>query len=143
MDINQTMAFLHKMYCKGGAVRIRLCNLLFKIARIRYAMDISYAVNLDGVYLCHSGLGIVINANAIIGKGTIIQHRVTIGEKGDSHKCPVIGENCYIGAGAIIWGDIHIGNNVKIGAGSVVITDIPDNSTAVGVPAKIINKIIK
>lgn len=46
-----------------------------------------------------------------------------------------------IGAGAVIIGDIRIGNNVKIGANAVVITDLPDDSIAVGVPAKIVNTV--
>ena len=49
-----------------------------------------------------------------------------------------IGNNCFIGAGSIILPNVHIGNNVIIGAGSVVTHDIPDNSVAVGTPAKVI-----
>ena len=51
---------------------------------------------------------------------------------------PVLGDNVSVGAGANIIGPIHIGNNVIIGAGAVVITDIPDNAVAVGVPAKVV-----
>ena len=53
---------------------------------------------------------------------------------------PKIGNNVFIGAGAKVLGDIRIGDNVKIGANAVVINDIPDGATAVGVPAKIIQK---
>ena len=59
----------------------------------------------------------------------MIFHHVTIGEgRGGA---PQIGDNCYIGAGAKIIGNIKIGNNVRIGAGCVVATDIPDNCTVV------------
>ena len=51
---------------------------------------------------------------------------------------PIIGDNVYIGAGAIIIGKVHIGNNVKIGAGAIVVTDVPDNATAVCEKARII-----
>lgn len=51
-----------------------------------------------------------------------------------------IGDNCMIGAGAVILGNIRIGNNVRIGANAVVTHDIPDNSVAVGVPARYIRK---
>ena len=51
-----------------------------------------------------------------------------------------IGDNCYIGAGAIIMNPIKIGNNVTIGAGSVVTKDIPDNCIVAGNPAKIIRR---
>lgn len=84
------------------------------------------------MYFCHKDFGIVINPNAQIDEGTIIQHRVTIGEI--EGRSPIIGRNCYIGAGAITIGSVTIGDNVKIGAGDVVVTDIPANTTAVGVP---------
>lgn len=58
----------------------------------------------------------------------------------DSHDAPVIEEDVYIGARAIILGNITIGKNSKIGAGAVVLTDVPPNCTAVGVPAKIIKQ---
>ncbi|HIR89371.1 MAG TPA: hypothetical protein IAC96_10500 [Candidatus Fimimorpha faecalis] len=68
-----------------------------------------------------------------------MQHSVTIG-KLDTHDAPVIEENVFIGARAVILGNITIGKNSKIGAGAVVLTDVPPNCTAVGVPAKIIKR---
>ena len=56
------------------------------------------------------------------------------------NRCPVIGDNCYIGAGAKIIGDIVIGNNCQIGASAVVLKDVPDNSIVVGIPAKVIGQ---
>ena len=77
----------------------------------------------------HGIRGIFVSCRAVIGKNAVIFHQVTIGEgKGGA---PQIGDNCYIGAGAKIIGNIKIGNNVKIGAGCVVVTDIPDNCTVV------------
>lgn len=58
------------------------------------------------------------------------------GRNGESGPC--VGKNCVIGAGACILGNIKIGDNVNIGANAVVLEDIPDNCTAVGVPARII-----
>ena len=54
--------------------------------------------------------------------------------------CPVIGDNVMIGAGAVIIGDISIGNNVRISANAVVLSDIPNDSIAVGIPARIIER---
>lgn len=108
------------------------------VARIVYSFDISSRMDLTDVYLCHNGFGIVINPESIIGKGTTIQHSVTIGEIDGSHKCPVIGNNCFIGARAMVLGNVKIGNNVKIGAGAVVLKDVPDNCTVVGIPARIV-----
>lgn len=71
----------------------------------------------------------------MIGENTAIYQNVTIGGRGRSG-CPVIGKNVFIGAGAVIMGGITIGDNARIGANAVVIHDVPDNSTAVGVPAR-------
>lgn len=121
----------------GGAIS----SLLHKLLRICFQCDLPSNINFDKIHLCHMGFGIVINPNVSIGEGTYIQHCVTIGVRDDirSTKAPIIGRNCYIGASATIIGDINIGDNVKIGAGAVVISDIPSNSTAVGVPAKVIS----
>lgn len=51
---------------------------------------------------------------------------------------PIVGDNVEINAGTVIVGPVHIGNYVRIGANAVVIQDIPDNCTAVGVPAKVV-----
>lgn len=79
--------------------------------------------------LPHGIRGIFVSHRAVIGKNAVIFHHVTIGEgKGGA---PQIGDNCYIGAGAKIIGNIKIGDNVKIGAGCVVAKDLPDNCTVV------------
>lgn len=81
---------------------------------------------------------IVINGNAKIGKNCTIYQGVTIGGvRGPKGGVPIIGDNVVIFAGAKIIGKVKVGNNVVIGAGAVVVNDIPDNSVAVGVPAKV------
>lgn len=84
---------------------------------------------IRGVYLTH---------NAKIGKNATIHQHVTIGEGKDG--APEIGDNCFIGAGATIFGKIKIGNNVNIGANCVVFTDIPDNCTVVMPKPRIIKR---
>ena len=88
--------------------------------------------------LPHGLHGIFISRYAVIGKGCWIYQNVTIGEV--NGKAPVIGDGCFIGAGAIIVGDIRIGNHVKIGAGAVVSTDIAGGCTVVSQPPRIIEK---
>ena len=84
--------------------------------------------------LIHSS-GVVINSDVKGGRGIKIEHQVTIGaEKGAA---PVLGDDVFIGAGAKAVGKISIGSHVKIGANAVVLSDIPDNVTAVGIPARI------
>lgn len=88
--------------------------------------------------LPHGLHGIFISRYAVIGRDCWIYQNVTIGEV--NGKAPVIGDGCFIGAGAIIVGDIRIGNHVKIGAGAVVSTDIPEGCTVVSQPPRIIEK---
>ena len=87
----------------------------------------------------NNGLGIAIHPKTRIGDNVTITHHVTIGGYQGSG-LPVIGDNVYIGAGARILGGIKIGNNAKIGANAVVLIDVPENATAVGIPARIIQK---
>ncbi len=81
----------------------------------------------------HGFKGIAISRLAKIGKGCIIFQNVTIGSNTlvDSKNAgfPTVGDNCYIGAGAMVIGNVTVGNNVRIGAGCTVTTDIPDNAT--------------
>lgn len=82
----------------------------------------------------------IINAHSI-GSNCTIRHLTTIGNKGSFEDGkPVILDNVDIGANATIIGNITIGNNVIIGAGAVITKSIPDNSTAVGNPMRILNK---
>ena len=77
----------------------------------------------------HGLYGIIVSHDVQIGKNATIYHQVTIG--GGKGGAPIIGDNCFIGAGAKIIGNTRIGNNVKIGANCVVFMDIPDNATVV------------
>lgn len=88
------------------------------------------------------GTGVVIGETAIVGENVSMLHRVTLGGTGiDSVvRHPRIGNGCLLGAGATILGPIQVGDGAHIGACSMVLEDIPQNSVAVGVPAKIISR---
>ncbi|MEH7075128.1 DapH/DapD/GlmU-related protein [Neobacillus drentensis] len=92
--------------------------------------------------LPHGLNGIVIGHDVKIGKNCTIWQQVTV-MQGTSVKSVVIGDNCILGTGSKILGGVQIGNNVKIGANAVVVNDIPDNCTAVGIPAHIVKPKIK
>ncbi len=84
---------------------------------------------------------IIISGYAKFGDNCTVRNGVTVGLRHESNPvAPVIGNNVNIGAGAKILGAITIGDNVDIGANAVVIADVPSNSIAVGVPAKILPK---
>ena len=98
-----------------------------------------------GTIFAYGAIGVVLHANAIVGRDCVIGQGVTVGASEgfvsrEIHKCPVIGDNCYIGAGAKLFGDIKIGNNCQIGAAAVVLNDVPDNSIVVGIPGKVIGR---
>jgi serine O-acetyltransferase len=83
--------------------------------------------------------GIIISGDAVFGDDVVIRNGVTVGLRHTAVRgAPVIGDRVDIGAGAKILGAIKIGNDVLIGANAVVIEDVPSNSLAVGVPARII-----
>lgn len=86
----------------------------------------------------HGITGSFISHTAVIGKNCVIMQNVTIGSS--KKKAPHIGDNCIIGAGAVIIGGVHIGNNVHIGAGCVVAKDVPDNCTIVCAEPRIIQR---
>lgn len=92
-----------------------------------------------GVLIDH-GHGIVIGETAVVGDNCMIYQGVTLGgtgkEKGKRH--PTLGNNVLVGAGAKVLGPFNVGDNARIAAGAVVLSEVPANATAVGVPAKIV-----
>ena len=116
-----------------------LPGFLMRFNRVMFACEIHPSTKIGkNVCFAHNVLGCVVNEEAQIGDGTKILQNVTIGGRG-SHGVPIIGKNVLIGCGAAILGGIRISDNVKVGANAVVLTDIPEEKTAVGIPAKIIN----
>ncbi len=85
-------------------------------------------------------MGVVIGETAEIGDDVLLYQGVTLGgtgnEKGKRH--PTLGNNVVVGTGAKVLGNIRIGDHVKIGAGSVVVHPVPDFSTVVGIPGRVV-----
>lgn len=110
--------------------------------RLRMTRKYGVQINPDtrigtGMFLPHF-LSIVVHPKTIIGKNLTLHQFVTIA--GDNYgNAPIICDNCFIGAGATLIGGIRIGYNVTIAAGAVVVTDVPDNATVGGIPAKVIH----
>lgn len=82
--------------------------------------------------------GVVIHQDAVVGDDCMIMQQVTLGQTA-TDGAPVVDRGAYIGAGAKVLGAVRIGQNARIGANAVVLQDVPDNATAVGVPARITN----
>lgn len=122
--------------CNGKGI-IKYIGLFFWILNRNKSIQIHYKTKIGyGFYIGHYA-PIFINKNVIIGNNCNISQCCTIGSNID--KAALIGDNVYIGPNVCIIDDVKIGNNVTIGAGSIVTKDIPDNATAVGNYAKVIN----
>jgi serine O-acetyltransferase len=91
----------------------------------------------EGFVLLHS-TGTVINSGVRGGQNIFLEHQVTIGT--DTGESPVLGDDVYVGAGAKILGPVRVGSRVLVGANAVVVHDVPDGSTAVGIPARVVRR---
>ncbi|AAK78664.1 serine O-acetyltransferase [Clostridium acetobutylicum] len=124
--------YKHKMFF--------IARLLSQIVRAFTGIEIHPGATIGkGLFIDH-GMGVVIGETAEIGDNVVMYHGSTLGgtgkETGKRH--PTVGNNVFIGSGAKVLGPIKLGDGCKIGANAVVLKDVPSNSTAVGIPAKVI-----
>ena len=127
----------HWFYQKG--LRF-LPRFISGIGQFLTTVDIHPAAQIGRRVFIDHGVGVVIGETAIVGDDVVIYQQVTLGgvslTKGKRH--PTVGNNVVIGAGAKILGNITIGDDAKIGANSVVIKNVPPKTTAVGIPARVL-----
>ena len=129
--------FAHWLYVAGIPL---LPRLISQISRFFTGIEIHPGATIGRRFFIDHGMGVVIGETTEIGDDVLIYQNVTLGgtgkEKGKRH--PTIGSNVVIGTGAKVLGGIAVGDNVKIGAGSVVVKPVPDNSTVVGIPGRVV-----
>jgi serine O-acetyltransferase len=117
-----------------------LARLISQFSRAVTGIEIHPGAKIGRRFFIDHGMGVVIGETAEIGDDVLIYQGVTLGgtgkEKGKRH--PTIGNHVVIGTGAKVLGSIRIGDHVKIGAGSVVVHPVPDDSTVVGVPGRVV-----
>lgn len=132
----------------------RLSHFLFKhkmkfIARwisqtVRFftGIEIHPGATIGKRFFIDHGMGVVIGETTIIGDDCTIYQGVTLGGTGKDHgkRHPTLGNNVMVGSGAKILGPFTVGDNSKIAAGAVVLSEVPPNSTCVGVPARIVKR---
>ena len=127
----------HKAYLKGHFFLARLINFhSYK----RTGIDIHPGATIgSGVFIDH-GTGVVIGETAEVGDDVTIYQGATLGGTGKDtgKRHPTIGNNVMIATGAKVLGPFRVGNNVRIAANAVVLREIPDDATAVGVPARVV-----
>ena len=115
-------------------------------ARAWTGIEIHPAAKLGKLLFIDHGMGVVIGATVEMGDNVTLYHGVTLGGRGNDgtgKRHPTLKNNVMIGAGAQVLGPITLGDYSRVGANSVVTKDIPDNCTAVGIPARIVSGIEK
>jgi len=129
--------FAHKLYKAGVPI---LPRFLSQISRFFTGIEIHPGATIGRRFFIDHGMGVVIGETTEIGDDVLVYQNVTLGgtgnERGKRH--PTIGNNVVIGTGAKVLGGITIGANARIGAGSVVVKPVPDNSTVVGIPGRVV-----
>ena len=117
-----------------------LARALSQFSRWITGIEIHPAAIIGNRFFIDHGMGVVIGETSEVGDNVFIYHGVTLGglatKKAKRH--PTIADNVVIGAGAQVLGPIHVGRNTKIGSGSVVLQDVPEYSTVIGVPGRVV-----
>lgn len=127
----------HWFYKKG---HFYIARSISQHSRKRTGIEIHPGATIGKRLVIDHGMGIVIGETTIIGDDCLLYQGVTLGgsgkEKGKRH--PTLGNNVLVGAGAKVLGSFTVGDNARIAANAVVLNEIPENATAVGVPAKVV-----
>lgn len=126
--------FKHGMFFIARAISQRTSK--------RTGIEIHPGAQIGRRFFIDHGTGIVIGETTIIGDDVTLYQGVTLGGTGKDtgKRHPTLGNNVLVGAGAKVLGPLTVGDNTNIAAGAVVLDNIPENSTAVGVPARVVRR---
>jgi len=129
----------HKLYMSNYK---RFARIIMGLTQILTNIDIHPAATIGRRVFIDHGTGVVIGETSVIEEDVLIYQGVTLGGVSLTHgkRHPTIKKGAVIGAGAKVLGNIIIGESAKIGANSVVVKEVPDCSTAIGIPAHVIEK---
>jgi serine O-acetyltransferase len=127
----------HGVYRRGW---FTLARVISQFSRTMTGIEIHPGATIGRRFFIDHGMGIVIGETAEIGDDVLMYQGVTLGGTGkqSGKRHPTIGNEVVIGTGAKILGNIKIGDHVKVGAGSVIVRSVPDHSTVVGVPGRVV-----
>lgn len=131
--------FAHRLYKWNIPLIPRIISY---ITRIITGIEIHPAAKIGRKFFIDHGEGVVIGETTEIGDNVLIYQQVTLGGTGKEHgkRHPTLGDNVIVGAGAKVLGNINIGEGTRIGAGSVVVEDVPEHSTVIGVPGRVVQR---
>jgi serine O-acetyltransferase len=113
------------------------------IARWLTGIEIHPAAKLGRRLVIDHGMGVVIGETAEVGDDCYFYHQVTLGvarASGGGKRHPTVGNNVIIGAGAKVLGPIRVGDNARVGSNAVVLDNVPDDTTVVGIPARLVDR---
>ncbi len=129
----------HKLYQSGHTFSARAVS---QGAKFLTGIEIHPAAKIGKNFFIDHGTGVVIGETAEIGDHCTLYQGVTLGGTGKDvgKRHPTLGDNVMVGAGAKVLGPVYIGSGSKIAAGAVVLHPVPENSTAVGIPAKVVRR---
>ncbi|NGM85374.1 serine O-acetyltransferase [Paenibacillus sp. 7124] len=143
-----TYAGLHAIWAHRIAHRLyrrewfTVARMVSQFSRFMTGIEIHPGARIGKRLFIDHGMGVVIGETCEIGDDVIIYQGVTLGgtgkEKGKRH--PTVGNNVVIGSGAKVLGSFRIGDNCNVGSNSVVLREVPDNSTVVGNPGRIVKR---
>src|ERR1700733_5873339 len=131
----------HRVSYRLWRRKMRLpARILSQIGRFFTGVDIHPGALLGRRLFIDHAMGVVIGETAIVGSDVTLYQGVTLGGTGKGHGKghPTLCDGVFVGNNANVLGNMTIGANSRVGAGSVVLTDVPPNSTVVGVPAHIV-----
>jgi serine O-acetyltransferase len=127
----------HRVYRRRWTLVARIIS---QFSRAITGIEIHPGASIGRRFFIDHGMGVVVGETAEIGDDVLLYQGVTLGgtgnEKGKRH--PTLGNHVVVGTGAKVLGNIRIGDHVKIGAGSVVVHPVPDYSTVVGIPGRVV-----
>lgn len=129
----------HALYKNGFTFAARAVS---QVARHFTGIEIHPAAKIGKRLFIDHGMGVVIGETAEIGDDCTVYQGATLGGTGKDtgKRHPTLGDNVMVGAGARVLGPFKVGNGAKIASGAVVLCEIPEDATAVGMPAKPVNK---
>jgi serine O-acetyltransferase len=128
----------HRLYRAGW---FTLARVISQFSRTMTGIDIHPGARIGRRFFIDHGMGVVIGETTEIGDDVLVYQGVTLGGTGKDtgKRHPTLGNGVVVGTGARILGNIRIGDYSKVGAGSVVVRPVPDQSTVVGIPGRVVS----